>query len=614
MFEESVLDGKEMKTTNSEYHLFILWEKGRVAQTKILSDLREHFDVLNLIEVTWSAENSSLNFSRFYGEHLPSNSEKEEECGIGPFLVVIVKDETPIYAERDTNRGIEIVNTNMFDAKMRYREWTGGGHKIHATNSEVESNHDITLLFGLNMHDFVEAHESKRNEIINVQLDIIGTDGWKSLEQLFYVLNNTTKYCVLRNYEMLPHDFRSDLHGDIDLLVANRTEIKWILNATPVFPEQYRVFHKTRVNNEDVFFDFRYIDDNYYDSRWERVILERAIMHNNACYVPYLEDYHYSLLYHACIHKHQVARDYKLVLKEFIPINDIDSQLTLLPYLDEYMSKMGYEYVKPIDNSVVYNQELLQQSRYAYRYGTFIKRMDEEINGVLCGTKIYKKDKSYIKVGSPVLIQNEVEQLKKFKGIKVFPQILSYYADGSVARFEMTQVSGVQIDTVLKNKVLLGQGYLVSLLEGLLTNLIYMAESRVMHRDMMPDNIFIDSVDGECTVSFIDLGWAVSLDQLNTCYNPADLGGSHKPKEGYSDAYSVGDILQEYINGLCPYSNRIIRDLLTITQEDYLSADALVKLRAILVDVQNGLNFKDKYYLYKRRHPKIARIIRKIRH
>ena len=30
---------------------------------------------------------------------------------------------------------------------------------------------------------------------------IVGVDGWKDLDQLFYVLNNTVDYVILRNFE-----------------------------------------------------------------------------------------------------------------------------------------------------------------------------------------------------------------------------------------------------------------------------------------------------------------------------------------------------------------------------------------------------------------------------
>ena len=39
---------------SAEIHLFILWEKARFAQEKILSDIALHFTILKKYEITWN--------------------------------------------------------------------------------------------------------------------------------------------------------------------------------------------------------------------------------------------------------------------------------------------------------------------------------------------------------------------------------------------------------------------------------------------------------------------------------------------------------------------------------------------------------------------------------
>ena len=52
----------------------------------------------------------------------------------------------------------------MFDSKFMYREWTGGGHKIHCTNSIDETNHDLTLLLDKNAEDYLnDANKIETN-------------------------------------------------------------------------------------------------------------------------------------------------------------------------------------------------------------------------------------------------------------------------------------------------------------------------------------------------------------------------------------------------------------------------------------------------------------------
>ena len=71
----------------------------------------------------------------------------------------------------------------MFDLKTKYRKWTGGGHKIHATNNTQETNHDITLLLGINYNDYLSiAIRSWDNEIKQVKRNLSGTETWKNLE------------------------------------------------------------------------------------------------------------------------------------------------------------------------------------------------------------------------------------------------------------------------------------------------------------------------------------------------------------------------------------------------------------------------------------------------
>ena len=68
---------------------------------------------------------------------------KEVHCGVGPFLLCIIEDHSPKHEFRETTKGKRLVNINTFDSKQAYRMWTGGGHKIHATDTEDESLHDF---------------------------------------------------------------------------------------------------------------------------------------------------------------------------------------------------------------------------------------------------------------------------------------------------------------------------------------------------------------------------------------------------------------------------------------------------------------------------------------
>ena len=156
-----------------ELHLFILWKNALYKKDEIINDMKSKFEIVNMYNLTWSNEKYSENLSRFYGTKLPDGSAKEEHCGRGTFLLVIVKDKSPVYNYRNTTAGKEYVNTNMFDSKAMYREWTGGGHKIHCTNSIKETNHDLTLLLDKNVEDYLNQLKIEEN-VIELNKDLFG--------------------------------------------------------------------------------------------------------------------------------------------------------------------------------------------------------------------------------------------------------------------------------------------------------------------------------------------------------------------------------------------------------------------------------------------------------
>ena len=130
----------------SEIHIVLVWEKGLNKLEPILYDLKNSFEILDVIRVSWKKDFFSNNLSRFYGEKLPDRSFKERHCGNGAFIAIIIRQDNPIYEQRETSKGKNIVNAHLFDKKQLYRNWTGGGHKIHTSNDTAESNHDILFL------------------------------------------------------------------------------------------------------------------------------------------------------------------------------------------------------------------------------------------------------------------------------------------------------------------------------------------------------------------------------------------------------------------------------------------------------------------------------------
>jgi hypothetical protein len=289
----------------SQLGLFILWEFARSAERRILDDIRSRFTVIGEREVSWEADRFSESLSRFYGQKLPSGARKERHCGRGPFLVVVVEDEAPVVEERPTSRGTERVTTSLFDAKQRYREWTGGGHRVHSTNDQAEFEHDVWFLMG------IEAAEVAATRTLpsTVPTLLHGSDGWDSIAEAFRALDLSVEHLVLRNW----HDWDAlgptDSHPDVDLMVASVREASLALGAARCSRIPGRVNHRVLIGDRQVDFDLRSPGDGYMPESWAVTMLQER-RREGSLWTPDPVAQFWSLLYHACVHKPEVAPDY----------------------------------------------------------------------------------------------------------------------------------------------------------------------------------------------------------------------------------------------------------------------------------------------------------------
>lgn len=350
---------------SAEIHLFILWEKVGSATESLLRRIRSDFEVLGVYRIQWTPALFSANLSRFYGQSLPPGCNKEESCGVGPFTLVVVRDEQPVYAVRQTTHGPARVNVGVFDLKTYYRSREGGGLPIHATNTVSETRRDLMLLLGASLKQYsTSASEGWNGEVLYLRRDIVGAQSWEDISALFAALNETVRYVVLRNFEHLPGRFNLESHGDVDLLVDDFAEAILVANATPVFREYGRVHHNVVVAGKRIPFDFRFVGDGYYDENWQRRILDTRVK-MDGFYVPDKENHFYSLLYHTAVHKREIAPDYVALLSsaaeslgvQISEIGPFDSPKAVRKCLAGYMKSCGYRFSRPQDRSVYFNAD-----------------------------------------------------------------------------------------------------------------------------------------------------------------------------------------------------------------------------------------------------------------
>ena len=186
--------------TSNVLHLFIVWSLGRDRERQILVDIAARFELLDVVEVTWSVDRFSDNLTRFYGQALPPGSDKEHHCGNGPFLVVVVRDPRPLYGLQRHRGRLRVVNTNAFTAKECYRDWTGGGHRVHASVQRCELEHDLFLLLGRKPETYASAEEWNGAKE-SAPIDLQGAAGWTDLNELTTALKVTLGRVRIRERE-----------------------------------------------------------------------------------------------------------------------------------------------------------------------------------------------------------------------------------------------------------------------------------------------------------------------------------------------------------------------------------------------------------------------------
>ena len=598
--------------SNIAIHTLIIWSKAVESKDFILSDLKTSFIIKNIFKFHWEKDVFFKNLIPFYAhsqkelspiEYFDILKYKINHCGDDDFYVIVFEDKNPVYEEVETSSGKQKVNINVFAKKTKYRELTGGGHKIHTSNSNWETNKDLFVLFGLNIENFYKKYVSYTDKVFEYSENCIGVDGFLSIVQFFHYLNDTIQYCVLRNFDCIPEKYTVEGHGDIDLLVENKNYIVYLTSAQGVFKEPYRVYYHVKINGQIVPFDFRYVGDDYYDEKWQNQILADRIINKNLFYIPSIEDFFYSLLYHAYIQKPSPKDDY------IVKLSTVASQLSIdfksdnrfrFELLKNFMEKHGYNFCIPKDKTVFINFANACFNEYIQEKGFKIK--DLEIEGL--ESSVYKKKDSYVKKGTKSLILNEKKHLDKFQQDDRFPQILSYKEVYDEAEMEISIIKGVDLFSFWSTK----RHYKKQIIKDFVVQTVAIAqllkEKGTIHRDFMPNNLLVDEKEKGCKVGLIDFGWAINVGEENV-FTPESLGDEYRSQNGFSDFYSLGKIFSKIFWKRIPYTKRVSEVLMSFLPSDYYDeVSYMSKLNLLYTTINRNFTIKDSLFVFLWRYRK----------
>lgn len=510
----------------NELHLIVLWPKAREKQSEIIADISENLQILECIEVEWTPEKSTNNYKRFYGFSDKASERKAKVCGLGNILVITVMDNNPDYRLVESMRGFEYLNYNMFKLKLKYRNWFNDLHVVHTTNNPNEVKHDICMLLGISSKDYLQSTTNKiyDGSIRYIKRNLAGCDGYKSFEDMFYVLNETVNYAVLRNHEMLPEAFKTDLHGDIDILCEDFNKICNVLNAE--IKDSTRVYNI--VGGSKIPYDIRYLGDDYYCYDFEKDMLLTKFINDKGITVLADEYYFYSLIYHALYQKKYVSVDYydkayklfcKLGLDKIFNIKDYISPFDLyFKLLKDFMNLHNYSF-SSLKNTVSYNDAILRveekarQLKKHYRFKT-VKSCNIDIKApqnYKFFETYWENEHLFIKAGDyDESYKNEFDIMKTlYESNNInFIKPFFYRNDGHNQNIVMEYIEGDSLETLIKNNKLsdVQKKGIVKDLENIAKSLF---ENKIVNRNITLKNLIFAN-NGH--LKLIDFKYAISTD------------------------------------------------------------------------------------------------------
>jgi len=347
--------------------LFILWEKARHCEARILDDLQRRFTILRAHEVHWTPEHISRNFRRFYSDIDVSGVAHQYNKGGGAFVAVTLLDTEPVMEVRATSRGPRVVNSRFLDAKMQYREWTGLVC-VHSGECDWENNRDITMLLGEDPHiHAAQVTGPWDGQLERLDRDLAGARGWRSAEDLFRTLNEVVPYVVISAAD--PINASADAAEPVEILTEQYHELITILNArhrhgtAPTVGGRFRI----SVAGRPVEVIIRRVGDGLLDEVWEREILERRQWEPQGYYRLAPSDAFELRAYRTLVHRAHVSSADRTALAHAAQQigatrwteDSLASPDQAKALLDELMERNGRDYVRPRDLGVFFNHRFI---------------------------------------------------------------------------------------------------------------------------------------------------------------------------------------------------------------------------------------------------------------
>lgn len=279
---------------------------------------------------------------QFYNKKISKTSDKLKNN----IFVYIIRSLNPIFKSNKMifSNEYKIVDHKIFSFKKKIRK--NKLSLIHISDNFEESKRNA-LFFSRTKSDYPSKYFFKTQKIFDSKKDF-----FKRLNKF-----KKLKYVVLRDQitekediDILVNDFFlfkriADCHS------YKNKSLNFISNSgDPLEDGGFKVANYIKIKNKVIKLDVRYIGDGYFDTKWQKKILENRKFYRGY-YIPSKENLTYTLLYHIVYHKGYIDKKYTVFLKKINKLKTINLNEIMI-MVNRHLKLKKYKISRPSDLTI----------------------------------------------------------------------------------------------------------------------------------------------------------------------------------------------------------------------------------------------------------------------
>jgi serine/threonine protein kinase len=141
----------------------------------------------------------------------------------------------------------------------------------------------------------------------------------------------------------------------------------------------------------------------------------------------------------------------------------------------------------------------------------------------------------------------------------------------------LSLVPGLSLQRYMSGCGPLGESKVKDLMRSLLETLVYLHGCGIVHRDIKPDNVIVDTRDGHLTCRLVDFGLAIRVADINgtnICGTPGYIAPeilNQRPVDTQADIFSAGMLAYTALRGRNPFTHFDRKTTLSLNKRAQLS-------------------------------------------